>query len=57
MPGKGAAMEKNDNTDRVDQDVKERREAYKRREREAIAEMAGEMAPEHPEEDTKKQEE
>ena len=50
-------MEKNDNTDRVDQDVEERREAYKRREREAIAEMAGEMVPEHPEEDTKKQEE
>ena len=57
MPGKGAAMEKNDNTDRVDQDVEERREAYKRREREAIAEMSGETAEEPAENQEKEQEE
>ena len=31
---------------RVDVDAEERREAFKRREREAIAEMAGETSPE-----------
>lgn len=43
---RGAAMQKEQNIDRVDKDVEERREAYKRREREAIAEMSGETAEE-----------
>lgn len=54
---KGAAMEKEQNIDRVDQDVEERREAYKRREREAIAEMSGETAEEPEESKEKEQEE
>ena len=49
-------MEKEQNIDRVDQDVEERREAYKRREREAIAEMSGEKA-EGPEENKEKEQE
>lgn len=54
---KGAAMEKEQSIDRVDQDVEERREAYKRREREAIAEMSGETAEEPEESKEKEQEE
>ena len=50
-------MEKEQNIDRVDQDVEERREAYKRREREAIAEMSGETAEEPAENQKKEQEE
>lgn len=54
---RGAAMQKEQNIDRVDQDVEERREAYKRREREAIAEMSGETAEEPAENREKEQEE
>ena len=50
-------MEKEQNIDRVDKDVEERREAYKRREREAIAEMSGERAAEPEESKEKEQEE
>ena len=54
---RGAAMQKEQNIDRVDQDVEERREAYKRREREAIAEMSGETAEEPAENQEQEQEE
>lgn len=50
-------MQKEQNIDRVDKDVEERREAYKRREREAIAEMSGETAEEPAEDQEKEQEE
>ncbi len=48
-------MKDQENEGRVDKDAEERREAFKRREREAIAEMSGETAPES--EDEKKAEE
>ncbi len=50
-------QKKEENVDRVDQDAAERREAYKRREREAIAEMAGEDLPEYPDEEKEQKQE
>ena len=51
-PKGGGFMCEKEQEGRVDVDAEERREAFKRREREAIAEMAGETSPE-PEENKK----